>query len=549
VESLRNPNEPPPLSHGTTQRHPAASAAQWAVLAGVIATSLIVHAIAASGFFRGDDFIHLYQIENHGYVEFALTPHGGHLMMTRNSLLYLAKQLFGLHAQAYYLVILASHALNVGLLFRLARKWSVSLPIAALAALVWGASPLQQGTLGWISAYGHVLCVSFLLLFLLDVQRIAERGTQPSALRLAGWWALQLMAATSFGTGIPLAMLSGVVAWLLIPDRAVRRRSARALAPLALAIPLLYYVSHVVYGRWFVDPVGLSLFALQTGSLQLSQLLASLTLFAELAVYGLASLLFGPLFDYGPHGIIAGPWRGASASDAVSASLIIAAIVAIVVAPTLQRIDLAARRRVLAMTVVAFGCYAILAVGRAFYASVAGTSLPGMAVEPRYHYAGSAALVLGLAVLAAARPLVHPAPPALRAPRRLAILGVALLSAAWLTGAFHASRVLYLALPTPGARGEWVRVVERIQGAIVAAPPGSAVEIRNHDFHGAGAHWQHKLLFPGWAGVFVVAFPENVVEGRRVYFRETSEGVARAARSRASTRIAEIVIGPGDPVP
>ena len=543
MESLRNPNEPPPLSHGTTRRHPAASAAEWAVLAGVIATSLIVHAIAARGFFRGDDFIHLYQIENHGYVEFALTPHGGHLMMTRNSLLYLAKQLFGLHAQAYYLVILASHALNVGLLFRLARKWSASLPIAALAALVWGASPLQQGTLGWISAYGHVLCVSFLLLFLLDVQRIAERGTQPSALRLAGWWALQLMAATSFGTGIPVAMLSGLVVWLLIPDRAVRRRSARALAPLALAIPLLYYVSHVVYGRWFVDPTGQSLFTLQTGSLQLSHLPSSIALFGELAVHGLASLLLGPVLVCGPDGILAGPWRGASASDAVSASLVVAAIVAIVVVSTSRRSDLAARRRVLAMTAVAFGCYAILAVGRAFYASVAGTSLPGMAVEPRYHYAGSAALALGLAVLAAARPLVHPAP------RRLAILGVALLTAVWLVGAFHASRVLYLALPTPGARGEWVRVVERIQGAIVAAQPGSVVEIRNHDFHGAGAHWQHKLLFPGWAGVFVVAFPENVVEGRHVYFRETSEGVARAARSRASTRIAEIVIGPGDPVP
>jgi hypothetical protein len=57
-------------------------------------------------------------------------------------------------------------------------------------------------------------------------------------------------------------------------------------------------------------------------------------------------------------------------------------------------------------------------------------------------------------------------------------------------------------------------VVRAIHEAVAAAPPGTTVTIQNRPFHGA------ILLrsFPGWAGLFVIEFPTNVVDGRPVRF-------------------------------
>jgi hypothetical protein len=50
------------------------------------------------------------------------------------------------------------------------------------------------------------------------------------------------------------------------------------------------------------------------------------------------------------------------------------------------------------------------------------------------------------------------------------------------------------------------------------------------------------VTFPGWAAIFTIFFPSNVVDGKRVHFIVNHpEAVAAAMRGR---RTAELVIGP-----
>ena len=77
------------------------------------------------------------------------------------------------------------------------------------------------------------------------------------------------------------------------------------------------------------------------------------------------------------------------------------------------------------------------------------------------------------------------------------------------------------------ARQETETTVAAIRTAIDSAAPGADVYIENRPFAAIGGMLQRRLdLFPGWAGVFVIFFPENVVDGRRVRFISAPEVVA-----------------------
>ena len=60
--------------------------------------SAAVHSDALSYHFFLDDYLHLYQAANTGFLEFVMTPHGFHLYQTRNAIFYLLYKLFGVRA-------------------------------------------------------------------------------------------------------------------------------------------------------------------------------------------------------------------------------------------------------------------------------------------------------------------------------------------------------------------------------------------------------------------------------------------------------------------
>ena len=61
-----------------------------------------------------------------------------------------------------------------------------------------------------------------------------------------------------------------------------------------------------------------------------------------------------------------------------------------------------------------------------------------------------------------------------------------------------------------------MRALMHIGGTIKWTPPGEPVVIENRPF----ATTSMPVVFPGWAGLFTVYYPDNVVQGHRVVFVE-----------------------------
>ena len=81
-----------------------------------------------------------------------------------------------------------------------------------------------------------------------------------------------------------------------------------------------------------------------------------------------------------------------------------------------------------------------------------------------------------------------------------------------------------------------------MRDAVANRPEGANVYIAN------AAYKPIRLLpltkFSGDAAAFVFSFPENEVDGRRVYFVESRKKVRDAARMRKGSRIDDLLISP-----
>ena len=78
-------------------------------------------------------------------------------------------------------------------------------------------------------------------------------------------------------------------------------------------------------------------------------------------------------------------------------------------------------------------------------------------------------------------------------------------------------------------RRETAAVLGAIRQAALAQPPGSDVRIRNQPFAPVGMLVTPDE-FPGWAAAFVIFFPDDTVEGRRVRFTTSNQEALAGAR-------------------
>jgi hypothetical protein len=496
-----------------------------------------VQSPALGHFFRDDDFLHLYQIVDLGYMRFVFTPHGGHVLTTTFSIFYLCYELFGLHAEWYTLLALATHLLNVFLLYRIVDVSSGRPELALLAALFWGMSGLAQGSVGWYSVYGHVLAATFSLWFLVDVARVARGERELSRWAAVRWNALLLAAATSFGTGIAVAMLAAPATYLLLGDHPRRRLAALSLCALPLVIPILYVAAHWTHAQLVVDPAFAEGLEWQRAAMRPSSWLVAGSLLGKLVAYGVSSLLLGPFLVFVDDRVPFAPLAGATPDRVIQISYAIAAIVLAWLVAAARRASAPRRQRLAAYSILIAACYGIIAVGRGVLYDHIGFLLPKAAVQPRYHYLAAALVAVPLALAAA-----ELTPPLVRLGRRGRAVVAALLGVAVLTN-LSGSRAVNASLPAPRAREDYDAAISEIQAAIQSRPPGSIVRIENRTFPSAGLI--HEDLFPGWAALFVIHFPENEVDGRRVHFVERNPRRLANARRFGRTRVSEILVVPG----
>ena len=502
-----------------------------------VSCAAIVQGPVLGRFFRTDDFVHLYEIIEHGWWQFALTTNGGHLLITSNTAFYLCHAIFGLHAELYYAVAWLTHLLNVYLLYRVV-EISTDRPVLAFApALLWGISGLAQEPLGWFSVYGHVLLATWILCFLAEVAQVSRGQRELGSWTLARWILLLLLGATSFGTGISIAMLSGPVVYLLLAGCPERRRAALCLGSLVVLVPVVYFATIWIYYS-IVSPGSQS--ELRDASwldlLSPSNWPPTVSLLGMLLAYGTSDLLLGPLVTANGDGVALGPLAGASLYVVAAVCAAFSAAVLAACAVALRRASPDARRRIAGYGVLAVGAYGMVALARAGFFGFLNVSLTKPMVQPRYHYMAQALIAIFLALAAAQLPLPRSRPSGWK----WVVAAAALLFA---VGLGRASSLVVYDMMGPDGRIPFGETVASIEDAIASSPLGSEVRIENLFFPGGGP--LSGPFFAGTAAVFVIAFPSNDVEGRRVHFVERDpkrrlEWVERIP----GTRLSELLVAP-----
>ena len=508
-------------SGGSTTTTPAA---RWLLGAVLLATAWVQSGVLNGGFF-GDDFLWFYRLQFLPWFEFVGMTHGGHLLVTRNLVYWLCYQLFGLEPTGYFYVALITHLLNVALLFAVTLRLSKRPLCAALAAAVWGLAPIHQGSLRWVSVYGHVMAGTLVLLVLADLSRLAGGDRAPTSWQLGRWTLLLLGAATSFGTGLGVALAFPAIAWLLLTPASGRDRGALVLAAGTAAIAALFLAQHE---------------GVPLGSLRDYPFAVCMALWASLMSYGLGSLTFGPLFTFNQRLIPVGPLRGLAQDHALPAILGIGLTLVIVLSLAFARADPARRRLMAAFALLAACAYGAIALGRAPFMVILNFDMPFMTTTTRYHYLAQLgfALLLGLAAA------------------EIANVGLLRRFPAWLGPVFFGLG-LALALPgyTSSARTQdpfldrrWLNDVDQamidLLQRVRAAPPGSRVYASNRRF--SGVRLLPREDFPDWAAVFVMTHREDTLEGRHVYFVETDEQLVQTLRKGSNARIARLLVTPDE---
>ncbi|HSQ01371.1 MAG TPA: hypothetical protein VL049_29470 [Candidatus Dormibacteraeota bacterium] len=470
-----------------------------------------------ANYFHGDDFQHLYLIAEGRLGEFLVTPHGGHMLVARNALFALTHAVFGVDPRGYFWIALLTHLVNVGLLFAVIDAFTGSRRLACAGAALWGVSPLNVEALGWYSVYGQVALATVILAVLWRIARAARDDAPLSRRQALAWYLLVIVGATCFGTGIGFAMALPVALWLCL--RAPPHHFTRRLfASLLIVVPALYVLVQVLY--WAA--AGQAHDSVLYPGLAIRNAVTVLYMTLNMVLFGAAKTLVGTW-------MLEAPYPGVLL-------LSLAVLYGLLMAAALWIAGRAPRRAILACLLLAVGPYGIIAAGRAVTAPEAWWLLILLGQAPRYHYAPALPLIIGgcvaLAVVAGRMAM----------PSRLGSAGLTLWIAALALG-------VYL-WPRPidhfDTERRQVAMLRTTVGARVAqAPPGADVYLLNGPMLPVN-FFTPMTTFPGQAGLFVVYFPDNTIDGHRVRFIVRPPKVIAAARRHPGSRTAELLVTPDE---
>lgn len=476
-----------------------------------VAAAAAVYLPVTRGYFFADDFVWLLHFRDWPMLRALTFPFGGHALLLRNVVFYASWSLFGLWPEPYHWTLFLTHLANVGLLFVLLRRLTGSVHLACLGGLLWGTSPLCAGTVAWYSVYGHALVGTILLVVLCQVVRVRE----PSLRDGVGWFLLLLAGVLCFGVGVGIGMTFPATLFLLRPE-AWRHRLLRVLF---LLLPV------AIVGLYF-------------GYRRVAAAIAPFT-FAEQYIVAQAAAppwaglaMVGHLLGVGTAGLLLGIFSAPLVYPGGAArAALIAAGVGVVLALLIG--DARGRRQLLASLVLALGGYGTIALGRANFYAAAHWALPAAARQPRYHYA--AMLPVTMAVCVLLQQLTRWRPLRLLVP---------LVVPLWLVGATMA----FVTTPWRVEGGDTARVAvadvrHGIDALIDATPPGAPVSIPNLPLNQAvlGAALA-PADFPGWAGLFALFYPADVVRGHRVVFVERDARLLAAVRAGDDPRLAALLV-------
>ena len=481
----------------------------------VVGSLLVVFKILSNGFLY-DDYVHLFEVTDLPFLDAIGHSENQHLLHSFKFVVWSIKSLFGAEPVAFFSVGLILHLISVRLLLEVIYRLTGNYLLAAVGAGFWGMGPFAAGSLAWISVHGQVYATSAILWILLEVVRISEASLVISKSLVLRHALLLMVAATSFGTGLAMAMALPFLVAFWLPKSAQRTRLLAVYGAIAAALLVLYLYTGGLQIQ-SSDTLARLFFAGFSGMLQQANALA------ELWSIGLSGLVLGPLM-IGKYSLVQGAWLIPFAKGIALVFVLPLMLVAIVLADTVTRY------RIFALLLLSAAAYELIALARA------GGHLPFRPEALRYHYLPSAVIAIALCLASSRLAGLLPGN-VVRPHRALIVLGLALTILPFHLSSLPAVR----SINNVRQEERFRQAMMKIESAIANDRGQSEIYIPNGPFRAYAWKYTPKL-FPGFAGLFIINYPENVVDGKRIYFLEESREVVEFYQARKGSRIAELLV-------
>jgi hypothetical protein len=418
----------------------------------------------------------------------------------------------------FFLLGLALHLTSVRLLFEIISRLTAKESLAAFGASLWGLSPYAVGTLGWISVHGQAYATAAILWVLLDVVRYSQTPSLFNNRLLVRHVILLLLAATSFGTGLASALAFALVAALLNPNPNIRPRIIGLYGFVAVAIIALY-VSTMSNQS---DPVASNQGDLALLMRKFHYAEAIMESFTRLLSTGSSVLLGGPLI-VGKISIVPRdslPFVATSIATFITAPLVILGCF-------LSRPK--ERRVIFALLILSFAAYGMIAMART------GPFLKIPMISSRYHYLPMAMMAVMLCLILS--PLIDRLPGrALEHGRASFFIWLALVIIPYSLGPMPTGKESNILMQNK----QYKESMETLTAALEDNAAREDIYIANKPF--VVYLRRTSKHFPGLAALFVMTYPSNTVDGKRVFFLEESRELVEMAQAQKGSRISELLI-------
>jgi hypothetical protein len=485
-------------------------------------SSVVIQCTIIKNFFISDDFIHLYQAANMDFWEFLITPHGGHVLPVLSSLFYIFLKLFGINSQYYFIIVLLTHLINVALLYYVILFFTGKRNIALFFSTLWGISPINQASLGWFSAFGYVIVVTFLLLILLDIGRIKTAAMKPHPVMFIKWLIILLLSSLTFGVGMSITMSFFMVSWLLLYETKYRIKTTLFLIGVATTVPITYLCLMHLYSR--ISGISSMVPSLPYESLHFWVLTTKMLL--NMISYGMCTLLTGPYLIF-------------STKLAFPISYIAISVVCLFLIAAFIRASKYSRLQMLAYLLLVLTVSFFISFGRANACDWFKTTTQELIItSERYFYVINIICSLLLSVGYESFPFMKKLKT--RLPDYILptfIIAILFIPSLW---------CVKLVIPNSGyhARNDFHTMTKQIEKAIDVNQPKENYYFMNMDINTSSIFFlgMDKSNFPGIAAMYVIAFPCNEFSGKRVYFVEKDHELVYKLRKIKNSRISELLV-------
>jgi hypothetical protein len=489
-----------------------------------LAVVLIVNFQLLSAFFYADDFVLLYQIANWNPLEFIFSSWGGHLLIFRNIIFYCMFKLFGVNSVAYFSTVLITHLGSAYILYKIIYLLTDKPYIAVAGMMIWGICPVNYATLAWYSVYGQILTCFLFLLFLYDLLRIEKDKIIFEMNIVIRWSICFLLMAASFGTGLAIACLSPLAIVIILWENNKKWKIAASILPVIAVILVLFIFKDSIYHYFSGEISHTTPLAL---GVALSNYKLILEMFIRMCAYSIYCMASFPMLFF-------------SSTMQYPTSAIVIAIPVVILFIILFFRSKEYRRHYAILSILFLGLIGLTAYGRAVIFKIFGVLISLGSMTPRYYYVIFILVVLILSLMADELDDLFPKIAKVITPIVLIVIALSVypnIIIAKKIGIWNTSG---------RERKIYYDTITDIERTVRTYPEGSSVFIDNKMDDQISLFNPSDTDFPGKAAMFSIKYPNNTVEGRRVYFVENDCRVADKNIEKKNWRISSLIVSACD---